>query len=181
MAKNRKRAKRKMKRNLYKRYKQTAKVQVLEKTWLNPAIVNSNESPKEIKAHLLYEGKYETENKEYQSQLNAVYGNGAITPVERFISNQAIIIHSCSKCSIEFFGSPKFLLKGVHNCSVGGMGSSLNYTKKQNNKVHKKINGEELVKDLDQMILSGVKPHLITQKTGVSIQIVKWYKERYHA
>lgn len=154
---NKKRAKKRMKRNLLKRYKQTAKV---------PVIV---ESPKELK------------NKEYQSLLDAMYG-GVITPVEKYISPQATLIHFCNECSKKFYAKPRYLLKGTHDCkATGGMGSSLNYTKKQNNKVSKNVNGKELAKSLDRMILSGVKPHLITSKTGVSRQIVKWYKEKYHA
>lgn len=170
MARKRKLAKKRMKRNLLKRYKQTAKV---------PVVV---ESPKKIKEHLLYEGKYEVENKGYQSQLNAVYGKGMVNPIEQFISPQATLIHFCNECSKKFYAKPSYLLKGTHDCkATGGMGSSLNYTKKQNNKVSNNVNGAELVKSLDRMILSGVKPHLITSKIGVAIQIVKWYKEKYHA
>lgn len=181
MSKKSKRAKKKLKRNLYKRYKQTDKNSVLEKTWLTPVIVKDKKFSKEFKAHLLYAGKYETENKEYQSQLNTVYGKGMITPVERFVSNQAIILHSCTKCSVRFFGSPKLLLRGVHNCSIGGIKTSLNYTKKQTKKViQRKTNGEKLVKDLDRMILEGSNPRIITQETGVSVQIVKWYAETFH-
>jgi hypothetical protein len=48
--------------------------------------------------------------------------------------------------------------------------SSRSYIKYQN--IYENINGAELVKSLDRMILSGAKPHLIQQKTGVAIQIM---------
>jgi len=162
---NRKRIKERNKRQLHKRYKQTS-VKVL---------------PKEFKAHLLYESKYAVENQTYQLLLNDVYDKNVITPVERYISNQATLIHFCVTCAVKFYAQPRYLLKGTHDCTISGIDSSLNYTKKQNNKVLKKINGEELAKDLDRMILKGVKPNVIQQKTGVSRQIVNWYKNRFHA
>lgn len=152
---NRKRIKQKNKRQLQKRYKQTAKVPVLD--------------PRE------------KGNSDYKLQLEALYGKGIIIPIERFISPQATLIHFCNECSKKFYAKPRYLLKTKHDCTSGGIDSSLNYPKKTKSKVSKNVNGKELAKSLDRMILSGVKPHLITSKTGVSSQIVKWYKEKYHA
>jgi hypothetical protein len=118
MAAGTKKRKKRMKRQL-KRFKQT--------------IVKPVEPPKEYKAHLLYPGKYKVENEQYQQQLDAVCG-GTVTPIERFINQNAVLIHHCSECSRDFYAKPRWLLKGQpHDCKSGII---KNDYKKKAKKVH---------------------------------------------
>lgn len=107
MAASTKKRKRRMKRQLQKRFKQTSGT--VFKPWFDPVIVESNEPPKEYRAHILYKGKYEVENQAYQVQLDTVYG-GKVTSIERFINPKSIILHECSECDKEFYSRPQWLL-----------------------------------------------------------------------
>ncbi|MDM5282671.1 helix-turn-helix domain-containing protein [Peribacillus frigoritolerans] len=96
MANSKQRKKRmRMKRQLQKRLKQT--------------IVKPIEPPKEYKAHLLYPGKYKVENQTYQAQLDKRYF-GKVQPIERFVNQNAILLHKCSECFLKFYSRPQWLL-----------------------------------------------------------------------
>ncbi|WP_163528810.1 hypothetical protein [Halobacillus ihumii] len=82
-----------------------------EKPWLNPVLI---ETERNIEKAELYLGKYEAENKEYQALLDKRYPEGRIKPVERYVTQDAIILHHCSKCNQEFYGKPKWMLGADH-------------------------------------------------------------------
>ncbi|MFF2290475.1 helix-turn-helix domain-containing protein [Peribacillus butanolivorans] len=86
--------KKRMKRQLQKRFKKTSVTPI---------------EPRQFRAHILYKGKYEVENQAYQVQLDKVYG-GKVQPIERFVNQNAIILHHCSDCKKEFYAKPKWLL-----------------------------------------------------------------------
>ncbi|MCK2006157.1 hypothetical protein MZM54_33135 [[Brevibacterium] frigoritolerans] len=175
MAAGTKKRKKRMKRQL-KRFKQTI-VKHIEKP---------SEPAKEYKAHLLYPGKYAKENEQYQVQLDARY-KGTVTPIERFINQDAVIIHSCSDCKKEFYAKPRWLVDGVqpHDCKTTG-GIKKGYTdekRKTYYKINEKANekkGASLANKLDDLIQRGVNPRQIRKETGVDIQIVEYYKEAFH-
>jgi hypothetical protein len=177
MATSTKKRKKRMKRQLQKRFKQTS-----------GTVLVSTEPEKEFKAHLLYEGKYIKENEQYQQQLDAVYGSGMVTPIERFVNQKSILVHHCSKCSNKFYGKPLWLVNGFqpHDCkSIGGGAFKKNHAKKAKKKDHKignsnEKNGVGLVKKLDELIQQGLNPRQIRAKTGVDIQIIAYYKETFH-
>ena len=156
-----------MKRQL-KRFKQT--------------IVKPIEPPKEYKAHLLYPGKYKVENQAYQAQLDAVY-NGTVTPIERFINQNAVLIHQCSECKKEFYAKPRFLVKGQpHECKTTG-GIKKGYTDEKRKRAKRVYGnssdkkGASLANKLDDLIQRGFNPRQIRRETGIGIQIVEYYKE----
>ncbi|MBT2668759.1 hypothetical protein J7J00_25345 [Bacillus sp. ISL-4] len=60
-------SKKRLKRQLMKRVKQTSGT--VFKPWLDPVIVESNEPPKEYRAHILYKGKYEERIKHISNNL----------------------------------------------------------------------------------------------------------------
>lgn len=168
MAAGTKKRKKRMKRQL-KKFKQT--------------IVKPVEPVKEYKAHLLYPGKYKVENQAYQAQLDAVYG-GKVQPIERFINQNAVLIHECSDCKKEFYAKPRFLVKGQpHDCKSGGIAPNKSGGKSSTKKKNHKTDGKkdaELAKELDELIEQGLNPRQIRNKTGVDIQIISYYKETFH-
>ncbi|MDM5450687.1 hypothetical protein [Peribacillus simplex] len=159
MAAGTKKRKKRMKRQLQKRFKQTS----------GTVIVETKES-RQLRA--------------YQAQLDEVYGTGMITPVERFINQNAVLIHHCSDCKKDFYAKPRWLVKGQpHNCKSGGIAP--NKSRGKSSKKDHKIKtdekkGAELAKELDELIEQGLSPCQIRNKTGVDIQIVAYYKEKFH-
>lgn len=111
MAASTKKRKKRMKRQLSKRLKQTSGTVL---------IVESIEPAKEFKAQLLYKWKYEVENQAYQAQLDAVYG-GKVQPIERYINQVAILTHHCSECDKKFYSRPKWLLSKESQRHVCGI------------------------------------------------------------
>lgn len=112
---NSKQRKKRIKRQLKQRFKQTAATPV--------KIVESIESlaSKEIKSPFLYKVKYKVENEAYQAQLDAVYGDGRVQPIERYINPKAVLIHHCRDCKREFYAKPLWLLTKAnqrHTCGV---------------------------------------------------------------
>ncbi|MFF2500180.1 helix-turn-helix domain-containing protein [Peribacillus sp. NPDC058075] len=95
---NSKKKRKRMKRQLKQRFKQTS-----------GTVLVSIEPEKEYKAHLLYLGKYEVENRAYQKDLDKRYF-GKVQPIERFVNQKAIILHECSECFKRFYSRPKWLL-----------------------------------------------------------------------
>ncbi|MGM0887184.1 MAG: hypothetical protein ACQEW5_09480 [Bacillota bacterium] len=175
MAASTKKRKKRIKRQLQKRFKQTS-----------GTVIVSIEPAKEYKAHILYKGKYGLENQAYQVQLDQVYG-GKVRPIERFINQNATLIHSCSECSKEFYAKPRWLIKDQsHDCkSTSGISSKKrdNRYEKKAKKVHgesSKKKGASLANKLDDLIQQGLNPRQIRAKTGVDIQIVEYYKETFH-
>jgi hypothetical protein len=93
------------------------------KPWVNPVIIDSgaNASSNEYPPSELYLGKYEEENKEYQALLDKRYPEGRIKPIERFVTQEAIILHRCDKCKEDFYGKPRWILGKDHQkhlCSM---------------------------------------------------------------
>ena len=66
-------------------------------------------------------GKYEAQNKEYQSLLDKRYPEGRIHPVERYINDQASILHHCTKCGTNFYGKPIYILGEDHQKHICSM------------------------------------------------------------
>ncbi|TDL74244.1 helix-turn-helix domain-containing protein [Peribacillus frigoritolerans] len=125
MTKRNKRSKKRQKRQLMKRVakiKATKTAAIVEspvetpfiKTWLNPEIIDSSRA---IPRNDLYLGKYESENVEYQKELNTVY-EGTVIAVERYMNRKSTLLHHCTECGVDFYGRPVWLLNGYqpHEC-----------------------------------------------------------------
>ncbi|MGM0922860.1 MAG: hypothetical protein ACQEWW_16875 [Bacillota bacterium] len=131
-------------------------------------------------------GKYAEQNKLYNMALDKQY-NGTVTALEKYINQRASLLHHCSNCGIQFYGKPKFMLGNDHQkhiCTLpygDSFGNRFAYVgnSKQTHKKKKgkKINGVELAKELDELITQKVNPLQIRSKTGVDLQIIKYYKE----
>src|SRR4051812_36990938 len=104
--------KKRLKRQMKKSFGQITKPIELQnevKPWLNPALLDHIESKKVPVRADLYLGKYTIQNREYQTELNQVYG-GTVQPVERFANYKSVILHHCSECSTDFYARPGWLL-----------------------------------------------------------------------
>lgn len=76
MAAGTKKRKKRMKRQLQKRFKQTSGIVIAE----------TKESPKEL----------------YQKALDRVYG-GAVRPLNAYLNERAVLLFHCDKCGTEFY------------------------------------------------------------------------------
>ncbi|MFE4133765.1 helix-turn-helix domain-containing protein [Peribacillus sp. YIM B13482] len=157
MAAGTKKRKKRMKRQLQKRFKQTS----------GPVSI---EPKKDFKAHLLYKGKYEVENQAYQAQLDAVYG-GKVQPIERFINQKAVIFHHCSECDKEFYARPKWLLSKEdqrHDCYSSSIPTGVA------KKTQRIVSDEDILK-MCTLFGKGISTTKIATEIGVSRPTVNKY------
>ncbi|PFQ93186.1 hypothetical protein COK28_07120 [Bacillus cereus] len=124
-----KQRKKRMKRQPQIRIKEVKRIEVTpvipilkddEKPWLNPVIPVTVAEPFDRKRWELYVGKYRLENKEYQSQLDAIY-SGTVTPIEKYVNPHSSISHHCSECHKEWYAKSLWLLTKKdqkHICGV---------------------------------------------------------------
>jgi hypothetical protein len=125
---------------------------------------------------------------EFETRLGEVY-NGAIKPVTTYINDRATMYFKCEKCGVEFFGKASHMVgkeHQQHKCNypygdirgerLKGVGSRHNHKRNRNNK----IDGAKLVAKLDKLLKEGCPYWEIRKQTGVDIQIIKCYAERFH-
>ncbi|MFD6440559.1 helix-turn-helix domain-containing protein [Peribacillus sp. NPDC060186] len=160
MAASTKRRKKRMKRQLKKRFKQTS----------GAVLIVETKEPLQFMAHILYKGKYEVENKEYQVQLDKIYG-GKVQPIERFVNHKSIILHHCSECDKEFYSRTKWLLSKEdqrHDCYSSSI--PIGVTKKS-----QRIVSDEDILKMCTLFGKGISTTKIAIELGVSRPTVNKY------
>ncbi|MDM5455234.1 helix-turn-helix domain-containing protein [Peribacillus simplex] len=157
-----KRRKKRMKRQLKKRFKQAS----------GTVLVVETKEPQQFMAHILYKGKYKVENQAYQAQLDAVYG-GKVQPIERHINQTAIILHHYSECDQRFYARPKWLLSKEgqrHDCYCYLSSMPTGVTKKS-----QRIVSDEDILKMCTLFSEGISTTKIAIELGVSRPTVNKY------
>ncbi|MES9757732.1 helix-turn-helix domain-containing protein [Priestia megaterium] len=171
MAKRKKkRIKKRLKRHLIKQNKAIIKEEKA-KVAVAPEIVA--ELPrKEIRLDL-YVGKYARENELYQLELNKVY-NGTVIPVERYISQKASILHTCTECQKEWYSRPGWLLTKANQKHVCGVDTA----KSAPTKLKRKNVGKKEKLQMVRLAEEGLSVSKIAMQLGLSRPTVtKYLKE----
>ena len=118
----------------------------------------------------------------FEAKLNKIYG-GNVVAVNQYINAKATLIHKCNKCNKQFYAKPINLVNGVqpHNCKDTGISKGIDYTNRRK-KIPKDINidGDKLVKELDKLLDQGANPYAIRTKTGIDLQIIKYYRDHLY-
>ncbi|AXI08156.1 helix-turn-helix domain-containing protein [Oceanobacillus sp. 143] len=164
MARNKNKLKKRKKRYLKKQFKQSVKrigLNVTNKLLLNPDDLE-RVIPVTPPRTDLFLGKYEAENQAYQQELDQVY-NGTVAPKERFINQNASLLHVCSECKSEFFSKPLYLLTKENQKHVCGLDNS----RVSPEKIKRRIT-EKDKKEMVELFKQGLTKSKIATHLGVS-------------
>jgi hypothetical protein len=162
MAINADKRKKRLKRQLKKRVKQTPKVIETGGTdeTVQPAPTITDYG---YTVHMLYQGKYDEENAQYQVKLDKEYF-GSVKPVERFINYRANILHYCSDCTTEFYSKPILLLTRENQRHICGVDlGKLGDTKRS-----RRVITDEVKAQMVELSKQGMSNSKIASTLGVS-------------
>ena len=159
MANNKKKRKR-MKRYLKQRFKQT----------IVKPVVEPIEPVKEYKDR--------SENQAYQAQLDKVYGTGMITPLSPYLNERASMRFFCVKCGTEFFNKAGYMIgkdSRRHICTLpygDFYGNRLSQVSSKHHKKKKK-DSVNMGNRLYEMIIEDFTYQQIAKELGVNPVLIK--------
>lgn len=155
MAASTKKRKKRMKRQLQKRFKQTS-----GKALVTPLVVTP-ESPKEL----------------YLKALDKAY-NGAVTPLSTYLNERATMLFFCEKCGTEFFNRAGYMVgkdSQRHVCTLpygDFYGNRLSHVSSKHHKKKKK-DSVNVGDRLYQMILEDYTYQEISKELGLNPALIK--------
>lgn len=116
---------------------------------------------------------YVNDNREYQRLLDRTY-HGRVIPIERYINDKSVLLHSCLGCYNEFYARPEWLLTKEsqrHDCKTSRY-DSLGYSNVIKAIPPRKKIPEEVLGQIIELHNQGLTQVEISKRTGINRKTV---------
>ncbi|BCC10839.1 TPA: helix-turn-helix domain-containing protein [Bacillus cereus] len=162
-----KQRKKRMKKQLQKRIKQTSIVGMTFRE------IEDMRVKEQTDLHEAKENERLERTASYQEALNKKYG-GAVTVKEKFINHHATLVHHCSNCHKEWFARPMWLLTKENQKHICGVDPVRIGTEKKSVRI---VTDKDIAK-MQKLVGQGMSVSKIAMEIGVSRPtVVKYLKK----